>query len=151
MDTLTTSLNGVILTPLKIVPTENGDVLHALKATDETFTAFGEAYFSTVRHGKRKGWKKHTRMVLNLVVPVGEIGFVLFDDRSNSASYGKFFECQMSRQHYSRLTIPPGIWVAFYGKGQGDNMLLNLASIPHDPTEAENIPLENDRIPYTWT
>jgi len=89
-------------------------------------------------------------MILNLVVPVGEIGFVLVDDRSGSATRGSAFECALSRSHYLRLTIPPGIWVAFYGKGNGENMLLNLASIPHDPAEAENLPLINDYIKYNW-
>lgn len=143
-------LEGVTLFPLKIIPTENGDVLHALKATDSSFVSFGEAYFSTVWYGKWKGWKKHSRMVLNLMVPIGEIEFVLYDDRANSATSGKFFECVLSRKHYLRLTVPPGIWMAFGGKGDGENMLLNMASIPHDPTEAENLPLENKYIKYSW-
>jgi hypothetical protein len=29
-------------------------------------------------------------------------------------------------------------------------MLLNLASIPHDPAEAENLPLKNEYINYNW-
>jgi dTDP-4-dehydrorhamnose 3,5-epimerase len=144
-------IEGVILTPLKIIPTDNGDVLHALKAADSTYVSFGEAYFSTVLSGKRKGWKKHTRMVLNLVVTAGEIKFVLWDDREGSITQGKFFECVLSRKNYMRLTVPPGIWMAFYGNSEGENMLLNLASIPHDPTEAENLPLENSHIPYSWS
>lgn len=151
MDTLSEQLpEGVQLSILKIIATENGDVLHALKATDLSFISFGEAYFSTVLHGKIKGWKKHTRMVLNLIVPVGEIGFVLFDDRKESSTFGKFFECTLSRDQYRRLTIPPGIWMAFNGKGVGESMLLNIASIPHDPSEAENLPLINEYIKYTW-
>lgn len=141
---------GVVLTPLRIIPTDNGDVLHGLKATDESFVSFGEAYFSTVGQGKRKGWKKHNRMTLNLVVIAGEIGFVLFDERPESPTRNQFFEVALSRKNYQRLTVPPGIWVAFYGVTEGENMLLNIASIPHDPTEAEDIPLHSDKIPYTW-
>lgn len=141
---------GVVLTPLKIIPGENGDVLHAMKVSDPTFSTFGEAYFSTVKDGSRKGWKKHTRMVLNLVVPVGEIAFVLYDERAGSATRGHFFEIRLSRKNYQRLTVPPGIWMAFSGTGGGDNMLLNMASIQHDPAEAENLPLVNDRIKYQW-
>ena len=142
---------GVILTPLRIIPTDNGDVLHGLKATDESFVSFGEAYFSTVGQGKRKGWKKHTRMTLNLVVTSGEIGFVLFDDRPESATRKHFFRVALSRKNYQRLTVPPGIWVAFYGVSSQENMLLNIASIPHDPTEADNIPLTSEYIPYPWS
>jgi dTDP-4-dehydrorhamnose 3,5-epimerase len=141
---------GVVLTPLKIVSGDQGDVLHGMKASDESFVSFGEAYFSTVKYGGRKGWKKHTRMVLNLVVPIGEIGFVLFDDRTESTTRNRFFEISLSRQNYQRLTVPPGIWMAFYGSSAGENMLLNLASIQHDPTEAVNLPLDNEVIKYSW-
>jgi dTDP-4-dehydrorhamnose 3,5-epimerase len=151
MDKVSQNLpEGVFLTPLQIIPTENGDVLHGLKVSDKNFASFGEAYFSTVTAGKRKGWKRHSRMVLNIVVPVGEIGFVLYDDRNDSATKSKFFEVSLSRKNYQRLTVPPGIWMAFSGMGGGENMLLNIASIPHDPNEAENIPLDNERIKYSW-
>ena len=151
MDQVTFELpQGVLLTPLKIIPLENGDVLHGLKASDASFVSFGEAYFSTVKQGSRKGWKKHTRMVLNIVVPIGEIGFVLYDDRIDSPTRNRFFEVSLSRKNYQRLTVPAGIWMAFYGVSPGENMLLNLASIQHEPSEAENLPLENERINYIW-
>lgn len=150
MDKIDQLPEGVSLTPLKIIPGESGDVLHGMKSSEKSFVSFGEAYFSAVKQGARKGWKKHTWMVLNLVVPIGEIGFVLYDERPGSATINRFFEIRLSRNNYQRLTVPPGIWVAFYGKGVGENMLLNLASIQHDPAEAENLPLENDRIKYSW-
>jgi dTDP-4-dehydrorhamnose 3,5-epimerase len=141
---------GVGLTPLKKINHENGDIYHALKSTEESFVAFGEAYFSSVVFGKIKGWKKHKRMTLNIVVPVGEIGFVLYDGRETSSTVGSFYEITLSRQNYFRLTVPPEIWMAFYGIGQGDNILLNIASIPHDPSESENLPLDNSYIKYSW-
>jgi len=38
--------------------------------------------------------------------------------------------------------------MAFQGMGDQENILLNIASIPHDPLEAENLPIQNDLIPY---
>ncbi len=150
MDKVIPVPEGVLLTPVKIISNENGDVLHGLKSSEPAFSTFGEAYFSTIHHGKKKGWKMHTRMTLNIIVPVGEIGFVLYDDRQGSNTKGNCFEIALSRQNYFRLTVPPGIWMAFHGKGKGENLLLNIASIPHDPTEAETLPLENDYIDYSW-
>ena len=83
-------IEGVSLTPLKIIPGENGGVMHALKVHESSFKGFGEAYFSFVNKGKVKGWKRHTRMTLNLIVPVGKIRFVLFDDRSDSKTKKQF-------------------------------------------------------------
>ena len=39
------SINGVILTPLKIIEGASGNIWHALKHDEESFAGFGEAYF----------------------------------------------------------------------------------------------------------
>lgn len=141
-------LKDVIVTPLKIIDHPAGNIQHAMKASDNGYSGFGEAYFSMVNESAVKGWKKHTKMVLNLVVPVGAILFVLYDGRENSESFGQLMEIELSQKNYQRLTIPPGIWVAFSGRSSGVNLLLNMASIQHDPTEAENLPLKNNLIIY---
>ena len=133
-------MDGVILTPLKRIHHPKGDVLHAMKKGDCGFDGFGEAYFSTIYQGEIKGWKKHTHMTLNLVVPVGEIEFVIYDETD-------FLSVKLSSNNYQRLTVQSGLWVAFRGIGES-NMLLNIASLEHDPQEALNQPL--DAIPYAW-
>jgi dTDP-4-dehydrorhamnose 3,5-epimerase len=138
----------VIITPLKIIPGTSGEIMHALKQNELSFHGFGEAYFSTVHTNCVKGWKKHREMTLNLVVPVGRIKFVLYDDRSESKSYQIIQEVILSVENYQRLTVPPKIWMAFQGLGDSSNILMNIASIPHDPLEAESLPLQNDRIHY---
>lgn len=137
-----------VLTPLARIPTPKGDVLHALKAGETSFAGFGEAYFSTVNPGAIKGWKRHARMTLNLVVPVGRIAFVIHDDRPGSPVQGQFQRIEIGEHNYQRLTVPPGVWMAFQGLGQELNLLLNVASIPHDPNEADSIPLE--QLGYDW-
>lgn len=131
-------IDGCKLTPLRIIPGEKGDVMHALKATDEGFAAFGEAYFSSVKKGETKGWKRHLRMTLNLVVPVGKILFQLHDERPESRSFGMREEVTLSTENYQRLTVPPGVWLAFSGLADGLNLLLNIADLPHDASETEN-------------
>ena len=79
-------INGVTLTPLNIIPTPGGDILHALKRTEKSFTEFGEAYFSEIECMKIKAWKRHNKMTLNLIVPIGIIRFVVYDDRAGSSS-----------------------------------------------------------------
>jgi len=142
-------INDVQLTPLKIISGDAGDVMHALKKSEPSFQGFGEVYFSTVNNNAVKGWKKHRRMISNLVVPSGKIRFVLYDDRPASASFKVMQEVILSRDNYQRLTIPPGIWMAFQGRSDEPNMLLNIASIPHDPEETESLPLKNNAIPFT--
>ena len=141
-------INGVTLTPLQKIPGQLGEVLHGLKATEESYAGFGEAYFSTIGSGMIKGWKKHLAMTLNLIVPVGEICFFLFDDRKDSPTRDKLITVNLSVQkNYQRLTVPSGIWMAFKGMSSGLNLLLNVASIPHDPGEVKTLPLDNHITP----
>jgi len=137
-----------MLSPLKMVDVMGGDVFHAIKSTDNTFHGFGEAYFSSVDYKFVKGWKRHSKMYMNLIVPVGEVRFVAFDDREDSSSRGVFQEVILSLGNYQRLTVPPCVWLGFQGMSMGENILLNIASIPHDPRESDTLPL--DDIGYSW-
>ena len=135
-------MDGVILTPLKQIHNPKGDIFHAMKKSDEGFDGFGEAYFSTINLDDIKGWKKHTKMTLNVVVPFGEIEFVLYDEKKR-----EFLNVKLSQKNYQRLTVKAGLWMAFRGL-EKSSMLLNLASIEHDPSEA--VALELNEISYEW-
>ena len=135
-------MDGVTLTPLKQIYNPKGDIFHAMKKSDDGFDGFGEAYFSTVHKDDIKGWKKHTKMTLNLIVPVGTIEFVVYDENAK-----EFFSVVLSQDNYQRLTVKAGLWMAFRGLEE-NSMLLNLASIEHDPKEPKNIEL--NEIKYEW-
>lgn len=141
-------LDGLLITPLKKISHPKGNIFHAMKSSETGYAGFGEAYFSEVCFGEVKGWKKHKKMVLNLVVPVGKIKFVAYDDRPHSRTNGQFYQTELSEDNYCRLTVPQGVWLAFQGTGELRNLLLNLASIPHDPNESEVKSL-ND-IEFEW-
>jgi len=139
-------MEGIVLSPLRIIPTAGGQVQHGLKATDETYVSFGEAYFSRVDCQAIKGWKRHNKMTLNVVVPVGAIRFVIAKETNDGIHY---WETTLGPEvNYQRLTVSPGFWMAFQGIGEGLNLLMNLASIPHDPTEADTLPIENDLLVF---
>ncbi len=135
-------MDGIILTPLNQIHHPKGDIYHAMKKSDDGFDGFGEAYFSTVHKNDIKGWKKHRDMTLNLLVPIGEIKFVVYNE-----DLKEFFSVKISQNNYQRLTIKPNLWLAFKGIDE-NSMLLNLASIEHDPNESENMELTS--IQYEW-
>ncbi len=135
-------MDGIILTALKQIHNPKGDIFHAMKKSDDGFDGFGEAYFSTIYKGDIKGWKQHTKMTLNLVVPFGEIEFIVYDEKTK-----EFFHVKLSQNNYQRLTVKAGLWMAFRGCDE-NSMLLNLASIEHEPSEAINIGL--NEISYEW-
>lgn len=146
-------IEGVLLTSLRQINHPKGDVYHAMKCIDPGYIGFGEAYFSSILCGLVKAWKCHFRMTLNLVCIAGKIHFILYDGRENSSTYGDFMEVTLSPAPplYRRITIPPGVWMAFIGVERGKSMLLNVADIPHDPAEQVNIPIEESNIKFDFT
>jgi dTDP-4-dehydrorhamnose 3,5-epimerase len=143
------NVEGVLLTPLKRIHNPKGDVFHGMKKSDIGYSGFGEAYFSTIHFEDIKPWKKHFEMTLNFVVPLGDIRFVIYDDRENSVTKDTFFDVTLGENNYQRITIPPGVWVAFGGVGKNYNLLLNLANIEHDPNEIERKD-DLSEISYSW-
>ena len=142
-------MEGVSLYPLKRIAVPKGDVLHALKSVDDGFAGFGEAYFTQIEPGKAKGWKRHNRMILNLVVVVGRVKFVIYDDRQGSKTQGEFVEVTLSPEdNYQRHTVDSGLWMAFYGADEQTSLLMDIIPEPHDDQEADKKDLSD--IPYQW-
>ena len=138
------SLNDILVTPLKRIPTDGGDVMHALKNSDNGFNGFGEVYFSWVEQGSIKAWKCHQRMTLNLVVPLGEVYFVfhLAKEKDN------FKVETIGAERYVRLTVPPGIWFGFKGLSKKENIILNLTNVEHNPKEI--LRRDKNKIKFNW-
>ena len=142
-------IEGVVITPLSVIETKGGDVLHGLKQGEKDYAGFGEAYFSMIEYGVIKGWKRHKEMILNLVVPLGSVRFILYEDRTESLSYNEFQEIVISRtENYCRLTIPPMVWMAFQGLDKNGSILLNIASIEHSSEEVDR--KELNEIIFDW-
>ncbi len=139
-------IKDVITTPLDVINTPGGNVMHAMKESSAGYAGFGEAYFSQVNNGAIKAWKRHKEMTLNLMVPAGKIRFVLFDDRN--ASNNQFQELIISSDNYCRLTVPPMIWMGFQGLSDSGSMLLNIANIEHNPHEVDKKNIE--QIEFNW-
>ena len=135
-------LNNIFTSDLKRIKLENGDVLHGIKKTDTGFIDFGEAYFSTIKYSSVKAWKKHTKMTMNLIVPVGSVKFVMTDGKD-------FQEYNLSKENYKRLTVPPMIWFGFQGRSSEDSLILNIADILHDPEEV--IKCDLNEFIYDWS
>ena len=139
-------IKDIVITHLNIIDTPGGNVMHAMKENDNGYNGFGEAYFSYIKTGSIKGWKRHKNMTLNLTVPLGKIKFVLFDDRDTENC--EFQEVIISKDNYCRLTVPPMIWMGFQGLSKSESLVLNIANIAHDPKEVEKKNIE--QIKFNW-
>lgn len=128
---------------LKEINVADGDVLHGLKKTDEGFKDFGEVYFSKINYEAIKAWKFHERMNLNLIVPIGNVKFVFFNEYDKS-----YKEIAIGEKNYKRIYVPPKIWFGFKGLDENVNLVMNIASIEHDPEEVKKKDI--DEFEYNW-
>ena len=128
---------------LKIIDNDKGKVMHALKKSETSFDKFGEVYFSKIEYNYVKAWKKHKNMTMNLVVPVGSVKFVFYNEQNKD-----FEEIILGPNNYSRITVLPNIWFGFKGLFKGNNLVMNLSNIEHDPSEVYR--KELSEIDYKW-
>ena len=71
-------------------------------------------------------------MTMNLIVPLGMVRFVFFNNENQ-----KYREEQIGATNYSLLTVPPGIWFGFQGISDSNSMILNLANMIHSSKEID--------------
>ena len=139
-------IDGVVVTNMPVLPTNGGEVYRCLRSSDHVFEGFGEVYLSRCAPGIVKKWKRHNKMTLNIVVPVGSIRFVLFDDRPQSVTDGMHQVVKLSRDNYCRLTVPPGVWMNFQGLEKPENILINVTDLIHSTDEVS----VRDRVPFNF-
>ncbi len=141
-------IEGILYSPAKIIDHDSGDIFHIIRNFDDGFEGFGEVYISNIEYNKIKAWKRHFQMTSNMVVPLGIVKIVIYDDRPNSLTHGLFNEFILSPFNYYRLTIPPKLLYGFKGLENSVNMIINVADVPHDPVEQINY--KNDYLNYKW-
>lgn len=147
----TTEIDGVLLLPLRVIPTDGGPVMHMLRPDSPLFMGFGELYFSEILPGAVKAWKQHSLQTQHFAVPMGQLKIVLCDQRAASPTQGQVLELVLGRpDNYALLRIPPLVWYGFTALGASPALICNCADIPHDPQEALRKPVDAKDIPYTW-
>ena len=124
-----------------IVKNKNGIILKILNNKQSNLKFYKDAYFSFVKYNKIKGWKKHKRMTMTLVVPVGKVKFVFYDD-------DKFKSIIIGDNRFYKIIVPPNIWFAFKGISKDKNVVFNLANVKHNDKEV--VRKRNNEIKYNW-
>jgi dTDP-4-dehydrorhamnose 3,5-epimerase len=140
-------IDGVLISPRRVIKDDRGDILHMLRSTDVEFRQFGEMYFSKVEVGKKKTWRRHREATSQLTVPVGSVHFILFDDRVTSSTHGTRLDATIGESNHHLITIPPMVWYAFENAGSLTALIGNCSSHPRDPSESDRRDLHDSRMP----
>ena len=81
-------------------------------------------------------------MTMNLIVPVGTIKFVFYED-------SKFKEIIIGDKNYSRIYVPNNIFFAFQNLSTKKSLVVNNASIIHQKKN-EIVTKKLNEIDYKW-
>lgn len=143
-------IEGVKITPLKQIKDERGKIMHMLRSDSPVFKSFGEVYFSTVKPKIIKAWHLHKEATLNYACIKGEVNLVLYDDRENSRTRGKYKSIILSPKEYSLITIPPLIWNGFKGLDKQESIIANCLDLPHNEREMVRRDYTDKYFTYGW-
>ena len=134
-------LDKIKIEKYNVVKNINGIILKILNNKQSNLKYYKDAYFSFVKFNKIKGWKKHTRMTMTLVVPVGKVKFVFYDEN-------KFKSIIIGDNRFYKIIVPPKIWFAFKGISKSKNVIFDLANVKHNDKEV--VRKKNNEIKYNW-
>ena len=144
------NIEGVIVTPLKIISDDRGSVMHMLRNDSKVFDKFGEIYFSTIFKDKIKAWHLHREATLNYACIFGKVKLVLFDERKTSSTFNHYQEIFLSPKNYSLISIPPNIWNGFKGDFDEFSIIANCLNLPHNEKEMVRLDINEKRFTYNW-
>ncbi len=125
-------IKGVKITPLKVFSNDNGKIMHMMKNTDQSFTKFGEIYFSEIFPGKLKAWSRKKKSTRNYAVIEGSIKLVLYDGE-------EIQEITIGEDNYCLVTIPPGVWSGFKSINKKKAIVADLTDFPFDENDEEKV------------
>ena len=143
-------IHDVKITSLKILSDSRGSVMHMLRNDSKIFKSFGEIYFSTIHKDSIKAWHLHKEATLNYACIKGSVKLVLFDERSESPTKGKYQEISLSPKNYFLVTIPPNIWNGFKGLYEPESIIANCLSLPHNEKEMVRKDHSDQKFNYKW-
>jgi dTDP-4-dehydrorhamnose 3,5-epimerase len=109
-------------------------------------------YLFTVRPGMIKGWGLHRLHEDRYFVLHGDLEVVLYDERPDSPTSGEVSKVVLSEHHGRLMNIPAGVWHADRNLGSTDVVVINFPTRLYDHASPDKyrLPLDTDRIPYTF-
>lgn len=145
-------IEGVKLKDLKVIPDERGRLMEILRADDELFIKFGQAYMTAAYPGVTKAWHYHEKQTDNFTVVKGMAKVVLYDPREGSPTKGMVNEFFLGEHNPKLLQIPKMVYHGFKCIGEDEVIIINIPTETYnyeEPDEYRVDPHDND-IPYDW-
>jgi dTDP-4-dehydrorhamnose 3,5-epimerase len=134
------------VTQIESIADHRGSVIKVISEDSTNFAGFGELYFSTVKTGVIKAWRRHKQMTVNLMLVTGKVRLVVLE----SLDHEPELDLVLDAQQRKLVTIEPGKWYGFQGLSDAEAMLMNFANIKHEDLEVERLDHDAAGVSYTW-
>ncbi|RMF97415.1 MAG: dTDP-4-dehydrorhamnose 3,5-epimerase [Candidatus Schekmanbacteria bacterium] len=145
-------IEGVKTKKLRVIPDERGRLMEMLRADDEIFIKFGQAYLTTAYPGVVKGWHYHKKQYDNFIVVKGMMKVVLYDRREDSPTYKEINEFFMGEHNPMLLQIPPLVLHGFKCISENEALVVNLPTelYNYESPDEYRVSPDSSEIPYNW-
>ena len=145
-------IEGVKTKPLRVIPDERGRLMEILRADENLFLKFGQAYMTTTYPGVVKAWHKHEKQTDHVACVQGMIKLALYDPREDSPTFKEVNEFYIGIHNPMLVQIPSDIYHGWMCVTEEEAIIVNIPTEVYNyesPDEQRLDPHQND-IPYDW-
>lgn len=145
-------IDGAQEKKLKVLPDERGFLYEILRADDELFETFGQAYITACYPGVIKAWHAHKGQTDFFCCVDGTAKVVLYDAREGSPTQGEVQEFFIGDRNPALVKIPSGVYHGFTPVGGKRCLILNIPTATYNRESPDELrmPWDTLEIPYDW-
>lgn len=148
--TLSSLIEGVMIKDLSRHPDERGFFEEIIRVTDPIFKeGFGQLSSSFMHEGVIKAWHVHKTQIDWWFVFQGTLQVALFDQRTDSKTYGSLVYFEWNEKEDVVLKIPPqvahGLKVV-----HKDAILVYITSKTYNPEEEGRLEPNDPKLSFNW-
>jgi dTDP-4-dehydrorhamnose 3,5-epimerase len=150
-------IDGVRFRPTRPVPHEDGTVTEAARAVwPEIDMPIVQVHITTTLPERIRAWGLHRASTDRLFVVKGLVSIVVYDARTDSATYGCLNEFRVSERNPGLLVIPPSLFHGWKNIGVEEAFIANMPSCQYDydRPDALDLPYESEMaksiVPFRW-
>ena len=109
-------------------------------------------YQFTIRPGKIKGWHSHHLHDDRIFISQGHVRVVLYDNRSDSPTFGSVNEIYRTEHDRTVMVIPAHVFHAHENIGSTDALFISMPTrtYNHSDPDVFRLPIDTDQIPYSF-
>jgi dTDP-4-dehydrorhamnose 3,5-epimerase len=150
-------IDGLLVRTVRPVPHEDGVLVEVARASwVEAELPIVQVHVTTTLPGRIRAWGLHQQSTDRLFVMKGLVSIVVYDGRSESATFGAINEFKVSERNPTLLVIPPNLYHGWKNIGTDEAFIINMPTEMYQYEEPDALDLAYDGtdateiVPFRW-